>query len=266
MLCLRRVGVALLDQEPLLLAALRLDERPACRAACGRCRSNSSLPLRSRRAVSSTGDQRAAIPDDHRARAVVALRDPALEVRVLERVILDVHREPLIGRDSATGRSARPRSAARPPSPAGSRSASRRAACFCTTNCCPPPFGAAPKGSGVRSACRLRGSVRGNLLPCGHGCLYCQSLAKQGVITHGRTSNLHCHDFVRARLHSGEALLVRESRRARSHFNQMDKKDGSRLEAAARELAQRRGRAARRDRQRLRVREGTVRPLQSRTS
>src|SRR5206468_11664230 len=38
----------------------------------------------------------AAIPYDHRSSAVVAGRDHPLEVPVLERMILDVHREPLL--------------------------------------------------------------------------------------------------------------------------------------------------------------------------
>ena len=40
----------------------------------------------------------APVPHDDRAGAVVARGDEALEVAVLERVILDVHREPLVGR------------------------------------------------------------------------------------------------------------------------------------------------------------------------
>ena len=45
----------------------------------------------------------AAVPDDHLAAAVLALRDLALEVGVVERMVLDVHREPLVA-----GHQARP--------------------------------------------------------------------------------------------------------------------------------------------------------------
>ena len=41
---------------------------------------------------------RAAVPDLDRARAVLALRDLALELRVLERVVLDVDGEVLLAR------------------------------------------------------------------------------------------------------------------------------------------------------------------------
>jgi hypothetical protein len=39
----------------------------------------------------------AAVPDDDPAGAVVAFGDHALEVAVVERVILDAHGEPLVG-------------------------------------------------------------------------------------------------------------------------------------------------------------------------
>ena len=38
----------------------------------------------------------AAIPDDHRAAAILALRDRAFEIAVFERVILDMHRQTLL--------------------------------------------------------------------------------------------------------------------------------------------------------------------------
>src|SRR5262249_12371265 len=37
-----------------------------------------------------------AVPDDHRSRSVLALRDHAFELQVLERVVLGSHREPLV--------------------------------------------------------------------------------------------------------------------------------------------------------------------------
>ena len=40
----------------------------------------------------------AAVPDEHRAGAVLALRDLALELEVLERVVLGVHGEPVLVR------------------------------------------------------------------------------------------------------------------------------------------------------------------------
>ena len=43
----------------------------------------------------------AAIPDDHRAAAILALRDRALEVAIFERVILDMDRQTLLARHQA---------------------------------------------------------------------------------------------------------------------------------------------------------------------
>ena len=49
-----------------------------------------------------------AVPDDHVAGAVLAVRDMALELRVLERVVLGVHREPLLVRIEARAARHRP--------------------------------------------------------------------------------------------------------------------------------------------------------------
>ena len=43
----------------------------------------------------------AAIPDHHRAAAILALRDGTLEVVVFDRMILDLHRQPLLAGDQA---------------------------------------------------------------------------------------------------------------------------------------------------------------------
>ncbi len=93
----RRVRVALLDEQPLVLAALRLDERPPAAQLV-------AVELEQELALVEPGgdvvqrDPRAAVPDDDGAGAVVVGRDHALEVHVVDGVVLDVHGEPLVGR------------------------------------------------------------------------------------------------------------------------------------------------------------------------
>src|SRR5262249_40112055 len=47
------------------------------------------------------GRPRALVPDHHRAAAVGALRNDSLEAAVLDRMVLDMHREALLARDQA---------------------------------------------------------------------------------------------------------------------------------------------------------------------
>ena len=105
---------------------------------------------------------RAAIPQHHHAGAV-ALRDHALELAVLDRVILDVHRQPLVGRVDATGPSAPPTTAARRRARCGSRSAARwrgasgrrRSAARGPWPAAPGPRASSPAGSGERLKLRF---------------------------------------------------------------------------------------------------------------
>ena len=96
--------VALLDQQPVVRAAAAA---PAARALAGvhereRAAQLVAIELELDLAVDHTlrgVDQRAehaAVPRDHRAGAVVAVRDDRFEVHVLERVVLDLDREALV--------------------------------------------------------------------------------------------------------------------------------------------------------------------------
>ena len=92
----------------------------------------------------------AAVPDRHRPRAVLALRDLTLELEVLERVVLGVHREPvLVGvcRDSA-------------------RAAPRRRACRRARGAGPSEGGApgapARRSAGPWPSCPCAPSARGS--------------------------------------------------------------------------------------------------------
>ena len=135
-----RAGVAMLDQQPVgALAAVAVAAAcapgPSCRAAARPSSENFKSPARS----ASCGDFRALgspiapVPELHGAAAVLARRDGAFEVAVVERVILD-----LDGRRLSAGSSEGPRVTAQDlntPSSSRRRSkCSRRAACFCTTN------------------------------------------------------------------------------------------------------------------------------------
>src|SRR5262249_56193788 len=95
-----REPVALLDEEPLLAGrlALRLhpDERPAAaQLVSEQVEQDLALAL----GLLGVADDRppAPVPDDRLARAVVAVRDHALEVGVLDGVVLDLHGEALLG-------------------------------------------------------------------------------------------------------------------------------------------------------------------------
>ena len=60
-------------------------------------------------ALLALGHPEAAIPQHHRAAAILALRDRAFEVAIVERMILHLDREPLVAPDRATAPSSRPR-------------------------------------------------------------------------------------------------------------------------------------------------------------
>ncbi len=93
----RRVRVALLDQQPLVLAALRLDERPpAAQLVAAQLEQQLALVEPGGNVVQR--NPLTAVPDDDGAGAVVVGRDHALEVHVVDGVVLDVHRQPLVGR------------------------------------------------------------------------------------------------------------------------------------------------------------------------
>src|SRR6185295_16285974 len=91
-----RLVVLLLDEQPLLAVGVprssHADERPAAAQLLAE-----ELELQLARAVRlegiAVGLPRAAVPEDDRAAAVLALRDDPLERSVLDRVVLDVRRE-----------------------------------------------------------------------------------------------------------------------------------------------------------------------------
>ena len=76
-------------------------QRPARRGASRRAAGTRACPCASPRCGSPIGSQRAAVPEQHRAAAVLALGDHALEAAVLDRVVLDLHGEALLGRVEA---------------------------------------------------------------------------------------------------------------------------------------------------------------------
>jgi hypothetical protein len=93
----RRVRVAFFDEQPLVLAALRLDERPpAAQLVAAQLEQQLALVEPGRDVVQR--EPLPAIPDDDGARAVVVGRNHALEVDVVDGVVLDVDREPLVRR------------------------------------------------------------------------------------------------------------------------------------------------------------------------
>ena len=95
----------------------------------------------------------ALVPQHHRAAAVLALGDRALELAVVERMVLDVHGEALVGRIGRGPLGDRPALAARRRARAGSRSAaaSRRASArrSCSALALASPWPCLPDGSAV---------------------------------------------------------------------------------------------------------------------
>ena len=92
------VVVALVEHQPLFLART-VRARAHEHEAAGELLAEHvgvQLPVGDRlgRVVGGVGLPPAAVPDDHVAPAVLAVRDDAFEVDVLDRVILDVHGQP----------------------------------------------------------------------------------------------------------------------------------------------------------------------------
>ena len=92
--------VAVLDQEPALaaLVAARPHEHPRAAELLAVERELELALLQRGFRRRALRRPRALVPDHHGAAAVLAGRDHALELRVLDRVILDLHREPLDAR------------------------------------------------------------------------------------------------------------------------------------------------------------------------
>jgi hypothetical protein len=91
------VLVPLLDEEPRVLGLLRLHQRPAA-AQLIAVEVEQELSLEETLYRVLQRRPCALVPQDHRPGPVLAGRDHPLEVAVLERVILDLHGEPLVGR------------------------------------------------------------------------------------------------------------------------------------------------------------------------
>ena len=155
------VLVALVQQQPLLLAAAsscRGAPAPTGRAASRRAPRRAARPPRHGRARVVGLDRLpgAGVPDDDVAAAVLAGRDHALEVEVLDRVVLDVHRRAACPPGRGSGPWAPPSSPARRRSRTAGRSAAGGpgAAARRTGGACGSAM--APAGSGVRWKSRLR--------------------------------------------------------------------------------------------------------------
>jgi hypothetical protein len=105
-----RVVVAALEQEPVLaaIAGAGPHQVPAAAQLLAVQRER-QLALRHAVARVALGLPGAAIPDHHGAAAVLALGDDALEVGVVERMVLGAHREPAIAGRQARALGHRPR-------------------------------------------------------------------------------------------------------------------------------------------------------------
>ena len=93
-----RVLVLGLDQQPVLLAALpplHVHEMPAA-FELARLQLELEMALRQPACGIALRRPAAAVPDDHAAGAVLALGDAPLELGIVERVVLDVHRQALV--------------------------------------------------------------------------------------------------------------------------------------------------------------------------
>ena len=148
--------------------------------------------------------EQAAVPRDHRPRAVVARRDHRLEVDVLERMVLDLHREPLVVGIHRRLLRAPPTSTGRHRSRAGgpSASASRRAGARRTSAAHAPRCrrGVLAIGSGVAP-------------PVALGTVGVETRSSLGSLTtarynlfHARSLHRYGHDLVRPGLDPDQAL------------------------------------------------------------
>src|SRR5688500_17678736 len=88
-------GIALLDQEPIALALLDLHQRPLPFELVT-LELEEELPLLQTLPPILEGHPFPAVPDDDGTRPVVPLGDHALEVTVLDRMILYSHRQALV--------------------------------------------------------------------------------------------------------------------------------------------------------------------------
>src|SRR5262249_29476535 len=95
-----RLVVAALEEEP----RVRALQRPAARPGADQVPAPAQLlalerevdpPARVALPRVALGVPRSSVPEEHRAAAVLALRDHALEVAVVERTVLDLHRQAL---------------------------------------------------------------------------------------------------------------------------------------------------------------------------
>ena len=113
----RAARVVLLEQQPagLVLAGLAASAAPASSrpSSFSPASRNLKAPLRCRSSASPIGAQVPRVPDDHRAAAILALRDHALEVDVVDRVVLGLAPRSACRPGRARGPSAPPSFSAR---------------------------------------------------------------------------------------------------------------------------------------------------------
>ena len=88
--------IALLDQQPIFFGFLDLHQRPLS-VELVTLELEQKLPLLQSFTPRLDRHPLAAVPHDHAARAIVPRRDHALEISVLERMVFDFHRQPLLG-------------------------------------------------------------------------------------------------------------------------------------------------------------------------
>ena len=151
------------------------------------------LALLEREARLDHGRPRPAVPEHDRPRPVLALRDDPLEGAVLDRVVLDVHREPLVAR--VEGRALRhgPAQQDAVAAPGGSRSgAARPRASGCSSEY--PPAGAPRRAARASwrsraSSCSPRGPSRDSLRDhlWNHGLTWTRQRTSGGTKQHGGT-------------------------------------------------------------------------------
>ena len=93
-------GVLVLDEQPFvaLLAALQLDQHEtAAQFFPVQIELDLALGQLLQRIGVAFGAERSAVPDHHGSRAIAAFGNLAFEAAILQRVIFDLHRQPLVG-------------------------------------------------------------------------------------------------------------------------------------------------------------------------